>query len=443
MTPASSNAGPVQGRKRTALLFFDQALVSGGGFLTMLVLIRNCGLGVYGAFSMVWTLALFVVGLQLALISQPMMTIGPAQAPEDRARYFGSVLTLQAAFSVLAAIGCAVAYRILQGIWADPLLEGTILPGTALVLARQGYVFFRNYYFTTGQVVRAVCNDACAFGGQLVSLVVLASRGALTLDQALWAIAACFSLATLAGFAQFERVVLCRTNLVLTALRSWRFSRWLVAQTVFQWVSANAFVIAAGGALGSAAVGALKLAHNVIGVLGVVLVTLENFVPVDAARTFAASGLAGLKRYLRRVLLVGGSTTAVAAAAIALWPHLLLRVLYGADGDPWAVQALRLFACLYVLAFAITILSIAFRSVERTRELALCNILISLPVFVIAHPVVEHFGFAGACLGMVLHKAVLAIALGCTFLWVTRDRTPRDPRKTAEVAGARAPASAA
>lgn len=405
--------------RRLGLVFFDQAIVSGCSFLTMLLLVNSSGIDVYGAFGIVMALALFVVGLQLALVSQPMMSIGPTHLASERPGFFGAMLVLQGGFTALASVATWVAYAILQRIWADPLLEGTLFSGTVMILARQNYVFVRNSFFARGQVGKAVVNDCVAFGGGLVALFMIGLRGALDLNTVFWTVSVFFGLAAGAGLIQYGPVAFSRKVLARTAARNWRFSRWLGVQSVFQWFSANAVFLAAGSVLGSAAVGALKLAQNIVGILGVVLVALENFVPVDAARAYAAMGLVGLKRYLYRVLLVGGSATVGVAACIAVWPEALLRLLSTIEPDAFTVGALRSFALLYVLAFFVTVLNIAFRSVERTGELALCHILLSLPVLVAAHPIVVHFGFSGACVALVLHKAVLCLSLSGTLFWTT------------------------
>jgi O-antigen/teichoic acid export membrane protein len=431
-----------RGRGRIGLVFFDQVIVSGCSFLTMLVLIRSSGLELYGAFGMVLALAMFIVGLQLAFISQPMMSIGPAQSDADRPGFFGSMLVLQLGFTTVAAIATAIAYMLLQGVWADPLLDGTLLSGSVMILARQGYVFVRNSFFATGRVARAVANDSLAFGGQLVALALLGRGGPLELNTVFWTVGAFFGLALVVGLMQFGTVVFSREALTRTAARNWRFSRWLGVQSVFQWFSSNAIFIASGSVLGSAAVGALKLAQNVVGILGVVLVALENFVPVDAARAFAGAGMDGLKRYLKRILFIGGLATAGVAACIMAWPAALLQLLSAVEPDAWTIGALRWFALLYLLAFVVTVQNIAFRSVERTRELALCHILISLPMLVAAHPVVVHFGFTGACVALVLHKAVLCICLATTFRWTTA-RIERQGPGSLAVDDERAPATAA
>jgi O-antigen/teichoic acid export membrane protein len=420
---------PSPRKRRLGVLFFDQAVVSGSGFLMMLLLVREIGLEGYGAFGIVWTLSLFILGMQQAFVSQPMMSIGPKQEAGERSCFYGAVLVSQGVFTLLAALGTVVCYLVLQSIWADPALDGTLLAGTLLILGRQAFGFTRSYFFATGKVRRAFFNDLLAHPGQLAAILFLQLSGNLTLDAALWTLGSISGAMALLGLLQFETVRFTRDAIVSFAARSWKMSRWLGATSVSQWLSANAFLVAAGAILGSGAVGALKAAHNVVGVLHIVFVALENFVPVEAARALARDGFSGMRRYLGRVLKIGAVCTVVSALFLALLARPLLEFLYDGAMDARMVEALRWLTALYVLGFALTIVNIAFRTVERTRALAVGNILVSLPALALAAPLVGSFGFTAVLIGMVVQKALLVVYLGVAFLHLAR-RRPRPTEST-------------
>lgn len=406
--------------KRIGALFFDQAVVSGCSFLMMLLLIREIGLEGYGAFGMVWTLSLFVLGLQQAFVSHPLMSIGPKQAERDAPEFYGAVLLAQGVFTLLAAFATAGCYLVLQRIWADPALDGTLLAGTVLILSRQAYAFTRSCFFATGRVHRALVNDLFAHPGQVVAILLLQFLGALHLEAVLWTLGAVSGGMAIAGLFQIGPVRFTRRAFFAFAARSWKMSRWLGATSVAQWLSANAFLVAAGAILGSGSVGALKAAHNVVGVLHVAFVALENFVPVDAARALAERGLGGMKRYLGRVLQVGIAGTVVTAGALALFARPILELLYNGAVDNRMVEALQWLTVLYVLGFALTIQNIAFRTVERTRAVAVGNLLVALPALALASPLVATYGFTAVVLGMVLQKALLVAYLAVAFLVLGR-----------------------
>ena len=116
--------------RRVGLLFVEQGVVSGCGFVTTLLLVRALGLEAYGIFGLILAMTLFVLGLQLALVSQPMMAVGPKLSLEERPEFFGSMLLLQSVFTVLATLGTAVAYATVQRSFPEAGLAGTLVPAT-------------------------------------------------------------------------------------------------------------------------------------------------------------------------------------------------------------------------------------------------------------------------------------------------------------------------
>ena len=78
--------------------FTDQAMVSGVNFLTGLLLARSLGIEAFGKFTLLWMTVLFVNSIQMAVISSPMMSIGPKQDKKDEDIYYQAVMLQQLFF---------------------------------------------------------------------------------------------------------------------------------------------------------------------------------------------------------------------------------------------------------------------------------------------------------------------------------------------------------
>ncbi|NIP32882.1 MAG: hypothetical protein GWN62_25785, partial [Aliifodinibius sp.] len=87
-------------------------------------------------------------------------------------------------------------------------------------------------------------------------------------------------------------------------------SKWLIATAVLQWLNGNLLIVSAGALLGTAAVGALKAAQNLMGVTHILFKGLDNIVPVRAAQHHRAGGTEDLMRYLTKTTLLGIGVTA-------------------------------------------------------------------------------------------------------------------------------------
>ena len=409
--------------RTAATVLVDQAVVSGVNFLTTVLLVRELGLSGFGVFSLVWLFVLLAVGLEQALVAQPLLTIGPKTEGPARAPYLGAVLVLQGIYTLLCGVAVVVAYGFVLTHWDGEVLAGTFLPVVLVVLAKQAHAFVRSSFFVRGARRAALANDMLAYLGQLAGLGVLWTTGHLDLVHALWVIAAGSSLATLVALTRHREWRTTGPALAEAAKRHWHFSRWLAAMQAAQFFASNSFLVAAGALLGAGAVGAIKAAHSVVGVLHLVFLAMENVAPISAARHYVAEGMAGLVRYIGRLGAVGLGATLIISATLVLFPLVVLQPLYEEAVSHEIVLALRALSLLYVFAFAISVLQIAFRTMEHTRPVFLAYMVNTAVAVLVAEPVVEHFGFLGAVLGMAGQQALMALLLLVTFLVIVARRT--------------------
>lgn len=86
-------------------VLLDQAMVSGIGFLTTIVLARLLGIEESGVFALAWIVVLFVLGVQFALLVSPMNSIGPKRPTDHNRRDFAAHYGQQIRFSSLAITG--------------------------------------------------------------------------------------------------------------------------------------------------------------------------------------------------------------------------------------------------------------------------------------------------------------------------------------------------
>lgn len=388
----------------------DQALVSGVNFLTGILLARFLGLDGFGRFTLAWMAVQFVNSLQHAMINAPMMSIGPKQAPGDAPAYFGAVLVQQAAF---AALGFAL-------LWAGGVASGAIVPdwrlaAIALPTAAAGAAFqaqdhLRRVFFTQGRPGAAFASDALRYGGQIVLIVALAVAGDLDAASALWVIAAVAGLAFVVSFPLVERPAWRAGVFAATLARHWRFARWLGASALMHWLSANVYTLIAGALLGTGAVGALRAAQNLMGVMHIVFQGLENVVPARAVRHLRDGGIEALRGFLVRLGGVMVAATAVVALVAAATPAFWLELIYG-PGFAGYGGILRWYAAIYVvLAFALP-LRAGLNALENTKPIFVANLAAFVFAALGCYGFIKVFGLFGALYGMFTMYALMQIVL--------------------------------
>ena len=378
-------------------------MVSGVNFLTAILLARYLGIEEFGRFTLAWMAVLFANSIQYAMIIAPMMSTGPKQSAAERPAYYGAVVAQQIVVSVFFFFAVFSGVRLSAVFFPEWRVEGFALPLAAAAVALLSQDFLRRYFFTCRREAVAFANDAIRYLGQIAVLIWLFLSYPESMDsiKTLWVIAVLATAAAVYGAFYVERVEINAATVRRVASRHWHFSKWLVGSAILQWCSGNLFTVASGAVLGSSAVGALKAVHSLMGVTHVLILGLDNIVPVRAARNFHVGGKPALYSYLRRVTFLGGAATGVIAVIAAVVPDFWLGLVFGEQYSGYG-YLLQWFAVVYCFSFFGLPLRAGLRAIEHTRTIFWAYLWMALFSVIFAYPFVVHFELAGAAAGFII-----------------------------------------
>jgi O-antigen/teichoic acid export membrane protein len=136
----------------------DQAIVSGTNFLTGVLVARYLGVEEFGRFTLLWMAVLFVNSIQDALISSPMMSIGPKQSAAETSAYYGAVVAQQAVFSFAALLLVFAGATLIFAVFSEWQMGDMAVPLVVTMFVCQFQGFFRRYFFSHGRVAIAFTN---------------------------------------------------------------------------------------------------------------------------------------------------------------------------------------------------------------------------------------------------------------------------------------------
>jgi O-antigen/teichoic acid export membrane protein len=253
--------------------------------------------------------------------------------------------------------------------------------------------------------------DACRCMVQCALMIAFVLYDNLSIERAIWAMALCFVLGCLLRLSW-----LLPTHHGLKGLRGllqqqWVFGRWLLGSAVLQWVTGNLFMLVSGATIGTSAVGALRAAQNITQPIHVLLLALDNRIPVTAARTLAQSGAEGLAAYVRQVWLRVGVIIIGLALLFSLGAGLLIQLAYGDAFRPYA-YLVAFYAANGVLRFVGTPIVAALRAFRDTQSIFTANISMGLCTLATVYPLLKYGALTGAAAGITLSYTVWAIHLG-------------------------------
>ena len=389
-----------------ALVLVDQAIVSGGNFVLGVLLARYLGLASFGEYTLLWMGVLFALNLHQAYMTQPLMSLFAGKKEDAQPAYIRSLFVLQMGISMLLAGLAAVAFIIFKII---EMPEGWLacLPLTGLLAAV--YLlqdFLRKLFFVKQYFRQPLVMDLILYGLLSGALYGLHHLDVITLGLAIVGmLSACF-ISSMAGliFAHakkltpdFIKIDWIETH--KTAKEHYHYSFWLLGTSLVQWFSGNFFLIAAAGALGTVALGALRMAQNMVGLCHVLFLAMENIIPAEAARHFFTFGEKAMFAYLKRVALFGGAVVLAMLGALTLAAPWLIRLLYGGEYLPygWLVAA---YSGLYVFVYIGFPMRFALRTLQTTSPIFIAYCLSAAVSVLLAFPLVRAWGMTGVMAGL-------------------------------------------
>ncbi|HLJ63517.1 MAG TPA: hypothetical protein VKT70_05390 [Stellaceae bacterium] len=380
----------------------DQGMVSGVNFLTGVMLARILGLAEFGRFTLAWTIITAVNIVQQATIIDPMLSIGSKQSPERRTAYFSTVLVHQAILNTALILMVVAGLVILDRLAPDWGIGGLEWPIAAVIFGFQWQEWFRRYFLARNRFFVMLVNDGARYLLQITVLAGLLMSHALQVSSAmaLWVISWAALVAILHGFLCFGPFRWSRAVIAEVTLAHWRFSRWVLPSAVLQAINGSIFFFAAGYFYGTALVGGLRAAQNLVGFTHILFLGLENTMQVRAAQAYAAFGKPALARAMRQLWIWGGGLVSVLLLGFCLEAGRLVVLIYG-DQFRDVTFYVYLWAGAYALHFCNMPLRIAIRALECTRHFLEVQILVALFSGLSVYPLIETMGGAGVLVGAI------------------------------------------
>lgn len=398
--------------KKLNFYFLDQSIVSISNILLNILVARFLGLYEFGVFSLVWMVYFLALGLQAAFIFSPMLSIG-AKCPDSRWRvYIGAVLGHQVIFTILFVTIILITYLIGSlFIFSDEyniLLVSFIL----FVVTSNFQEWIRRYYFIRGEAANALLIDLINFIGRIVFVFILFELNVVsTVSDVFFALSAIVLVSMLYGRDAFRACAWGGLKkFYIVSRRHWRSSAWLGMSSVMQWVSGTYLIVLSGYMLGVGAVGGLKAAQSILGMIMMILQIIDNVLPPFASREYVRGGVNSLGRVLRYSLVFGGIVIVAIALIIIASADSLMGIIYGDEFVEYG-YLLQWFALIGVLMFVGFPLRIGLRTIEYTKPIFYGYVSVFVCALLVAYPLIEAFGLLGVMMSFLLFQIVLQVIL--------------------------------
>lgn len=322
------------------LMLTDQVLVSGASFATNILLARSLGLSEYGKFSAIILLQMFILSMQQASITGIFQVMFPGFDQKARIRYSASLIFSEVFFLLMLSIIALIANLAVPVVFAS--YQPVIIPGLLSIVLFLLQDYLRKVFLTKEQPAKALWIDAITNILQMLALAFVSIFGKLDLALACWIVALTFIPSVTVGVIWLKPGKPDISEIKSTVKLHKAKSGWLLLSALLQWGSGNFFVVAAGWWLGAAALGALRLAQYIYGLLNVLLQAIENYTVPKAASIHA--GGKDLGAYLKIVFKKSLLYIVPLLLLLSVFAKQVLQLAGGADYTQYSY-------IMYALAF--------------------------------------------------------------------------------------------
>lgn len=409
--PLSKNAL----KQSSLLVYADQLIVSGLSFISGVTLARLLGVQGFGVYSIAWLGVLIASSINQPLIIAPMLTLSAKKGEAEARDYLEALVFKQLFFAAIMGFLAFVAVLIMSFVLHDWKVDSIIIAFPLAVFSFLLQDFFRRYFFIIKRQHIAIIIDLVAYGGVLISAICIHYFRNMDAQFILLLTALFFLYASLIALFSLPHLKFNLDNIIKAVKEHWTFSKWLTATALLQWFSGNLFIIAAGAILGPVAVGAARMAQNIVGVTHVLFLAMENIIPSRAAKAQCEGGNEMLFKYLWKFTLQMGLITLTILALISMFSSQIIEVCYGKSYLQYNGILIG-FCLLYVIVFFGYPLRYAIRTMENTKLIFMSFIVSSVFSILCAYPIIKTFGLYGVVAGLMMTQCI-ALSI---YMWSLR-----------------------
>lgn len=404
-----------------------QGFVSATNFLTTLIVGRACVKEELGLYGLGFSVLVFVMQLQVALIITPYVVYEPRVKGHEHRIYTGSSLIHQAALSLvlipvffLAGLLATAGYGP-QGF--APVAWALVFAVVAALLKE----YVRRICFANVKMIAALIVDAATAALQIGILAILWRTNTLTAARAFWVTAFANGLAATVWLAMNRGMFHLQWGTVLRHFAAnWQIGKWSFASAFLYGIGNNFYPWLVERFQGTAQTGEFQACLGVAGLGNIVLIGVYNFLGPRIARVYAEKGIAYLKRFVMLTSMAMCCSMAPICFVLWSWGDPLVVLVFG---DKYAGNGMIVFVlALNLMALAMALaLSYALFALEKADFDFIVNIAGVLILVTVGIWLVRAYGPLGAALGLLASNAAALATRYGVFLYCSRHQKKEAP----------------
>lgn len=387
---------------KPVLVLLDQVIYSGTNFFLMLFLAQKLDLKSFGLFSTLMLFVYLTMSITTALIIQPFQVSYCKMVQKKEYLVFLTLgillivslllLLIKLLFIVLPAFNHYESYSNLIVFFIFCLLVQD---------------FFRKIFLGLTKVINALLIDSAFLFFLFLFFYFL--KDGIQLSNTLLIIGFANLISAIPGFffiiKNYESPKYWKTFLENHIEQG----KWLVYIAFLQWGSSNFFVLISGIYLGIEALGVLRLVQSIFGIIGVILISIENYVLPKMVAIYNES-VVKAKKYLIDISIIGIFVFSILMCFVIAFSNEIIILAGGLKYQKYD-YVVKIMAVLYFFIIINYPIRIAIKVLVLNKIFFygyVISFILSLASF---HFFLKYFGLYGAVAGLSINQLVM------TFYW--------------------------
>lgn len=374
----------------------DQGVVSGSTLVVSILLVSYLGVDGFGIYSLYWMAVLLISGFHQALVVMPLYTLFPKMNSLDE--YIRHLLREQLIFSLLSML-------LVVGIFSFSKLFGyevNMLHALLLGLITATFTLqdlLRRVLFVKSKAKSAFWVDVVNVGLLPIVFIGMWNVYEVNLTLVLWVTLVFKGISILLAIRLIAVKLSWKVASETVRKEHWKSGKFLLASSVLQWFSGNAFILVSGVLLGPFAIGVLRIAQSILGVMNVFFLFLENRVPIEAAKVLHNDGHGAFNKYMFQESKKYFWLLMLALLTLGIFNQPITSIFYGdaLQNAQWLIPS---YCLLYVFIYAGTMLRFIFRTLDQNKILFYGYAVSALVGLTCVYPMIKWWGLLGVVVGL-------------------------------------------
>ena len=415
----------------TAVASVDQATLSALSFIIQIILIRHVSKVEYGYYSIAFTISLFILTIQNAVVNTPLAVLLVTKKNSERKNYAASLCYGQFLVIIPAVcFGLAVAVML-----AHLGFDSTqVAIGAAVCFAAIGNLyreFFRAYFFAEQNSFKVLKID---------TIYAILFLGAVALIYLLFhvSVAAIFIMIGICGllaslvFSWQQNWKYNLESIKQSYAENWKYGKWALVGVIVTHIQSNGYLYMLGALLGSVAVADVSAARLLM--MPLILVD-AGYMKIAVPHGSRLREQNQLDRFLKEQVLVSMIYVLIVGIYLGVLISLsgLLSKLVFTQKYTDSFDYLPYWAVLFTIGFIGKNAGYGLQVMKKFDLIAKANFLTMLLTMGCAFVFIKAYGIKGGLTGLIIGNASIAIVLWFYFVKMVflkaADRTTIRPQK--------------